>query len=193
MEKTVGITPYSVEIEEDGVKLQLTIIDTPGFGENINNEKHITDVLAYIEKQYDDALAEETRIKRNPKFQDNRIHALIYFIQPTGHALRELDIQFMQRVGPRVNIIPCIARSDTLTPPELKAFKSRVMEDFERHRIPYYNFPYDEEEDDPEVIEDNNELRALLPFSIVGSQEELLVNGRRVRCRKYPWGIVEGA
>jgi cell division control protein 11 len=27
-----------LELEEDGLKLSLTIIDTPGFGENINNE-----------------------------------------------------------------------------------------------------------------------------------------------------------
>jgi cell division control protein 11 len=41
-------------------------------------------ILRYIEQQYDDVLLEETRIKRNPKFQDHRIDALIYFIPPKG-------------------------------------------------------------------------------------------------------------
>lgn len=27
-----------VDLEEDGVRIALTIVDTPGFGENINNE-----------------------------------------------------------------------------------------------------------------------------------------------------------
>lgn len=44
------------------------------------------EIVAYLEKQYDDILAEESRIKRNPRFRDNRVHALLYFITPTGHA-----------------------------------------------------------------------------------------------------------
>ncbi|KAJ3333584.1 hypothetical protein HDU76_006325 [Blyttiomyces sp. JEL0837] len=189
--KTVAITPTTVEMEEDGLKLSLTIVDTPGFGDNINNEGSFHDILAYIEKQYDDILAEESRIKRNPKFQDNRVHSLLYFIQPTGHSLREIDIEFMRRLGPRVNVVPVIAKADSMIPTELAAFKKRIMEDIAYYKIPIYNFPYDEEEDDEETIEENNELRSLLPFSVVGSEEEVIVNGRRVRCRQYPWGLVE--
>ena len=48
--------------------------------------KSADELLRYIEQQYDEALMEETRIKRNPKFKDNRVHVLLYFIQPTGHA-----------------------------------------------------------------------------------------------------------
>ena len=44
------------------------------------------EIVGYLERQYDDILAEESRIKRNPRFRDNRIHALLYFIAPTGHA-----------------------------------------------------------------------------------------------------------
>jgi cell division control protein 11 len=44
------------------------------------------EIVGYLETQYDDILAEESRIKRNPRFRDNRIHALLYFISPTGHA-----------------------------------------------------------------------------------------------------------
>ena len=44
------------------------------------------EIVGYLERQYDDILAEESRIKRNPRFRDNRVHALLYFISPTGHA-----------------------------------------------------------------------------------------------------------
>jgi len=44
------------------------------------------EIVGYLDRQYDDILAEESRIKRNPRFRDNRIHALLYFIPPTGHA-----------------------------------------------------------------------------------------------------------
>lgn len=65
------------------------------------------------------------------------------------------------------------------------------MEDIAHYNIPVYNFPYDVEEDDDETIQDNSELRSLLPFAIVGSEEEIMVNGEAIRGRRYPWGIVE--
>jgi len=136
-------------------------------------------------------LAEQSRIKRNPRFRDNRVHALLYFIPPTGHALREMDILLMRQLAPRVNVIPVIGKADTLTPRELKAFKKRVMEDIEYYDIPIYNFPYDIEEDDEDTIEDNLELRSMLPFAIVGSEEEVEIDGQMVRGRVYPWGVVE--
>lgn len=65
------------------------------------------------------------------------------------------------------------------------------MEDIEHYNVPVYNFPYDVEEDDEDTIADNSELRAMLPFAIIGSEEEIEVGGELVRARRYPWGIVE--
>jgi cell division control protein 11 len=36
------------------------------------------------------------------------------------------------------------------------------MEDIEHYEIPIYNFPFDTEEDDDEVIAENSELRVCL-------------------------------
>ncbi|KAJ3365065.1 hypothetical protein GGF32_000245 [Allomyces javanicus] len=191
IEKTITINPITVEIEEDGMKMQLTVVDTPGFGDNIDNSSNFAEILGYIERQYDDVLAEESKIKRNPKFNDNRIHVLLYFIQPTGHSLREIDIELMKRLSARVNIIPCIAKADSLTPKELADFKKRIMEDIRYYGIQVYDFPFDEEDEDEETVEENMELRALLPFAVVGSDEEINVNGRLIRARQYPWGVVE--
>jgi cell division control protein 11 len=96
----------NIELEEDGVRISLTIVDTPGFGDNIgascssihpttsytcsfdptDNEFTFGEIVGYLERQYDDILAEESRIKRNPRFRDNRVHALLYFVTPSGHA-----------------------------------------------------------------------------------------------------------
>ncbi|KAF8760729.1 Septin-6 [Rhizoctonia solani] len=173
VEEGIRIKPVNVELEEDGTRIALTIVDTLDL------------------RQYDDILAEQSRIKRNPRFRDNRVHALLYFIPPTGHALREMDIELMRRLSPRVNVIPVIGKADSLTPSELKGFKKRVMEDIEYYGIPVYNFPYDVEEDDEETIQDNSELRAMLPFAIVGSGDEVEIDGQPVRARIYPWGVVE--
>lgn len=101
-----GLTWILLELEEDGIRIALTIVDTPGFGDNINNESayvHIhanlnlliplssfSEIMSYLERQYDDILAEQSRIKRNPRFKDNRVHALLYFIPPSGHAYASL-------------------------------------------------------------------------------------------------------
>ena len=80
-----GIVNGYVDLEEEGTRIALTVVDTPGFGDQIDNEACFAEVAGYLERQYDDILAEESRIKRNPRFRDNRVHALLYFITPTGH------------------------------------------------------------------------------------------------------------
>ena len=97
----------------------------------------------------------------------------------------------MKRLSPRVNVIPVIGKADALTPAELAESKKLVMEDIEHYRIPVYNFPYDIEEDDEDTVEENAELRGLMPFAIVGSEDVVDVGGKRIRARQYPWGIVE--
>jgi cell division control protein 11 len=116
---------------------------------------------------------------------------LLYFITPTGHGLRELDIELMKRLSPRVNVIPVIGKADSLTPAELAESKKLIMEDIEHYRIPVYNFPYDIEEDDEDTVEENAELRGLMPFAIVGSEDFVEIDNRKVRARQYPWGVVE--
>lgn len=85
-EPSVKIKPVTVELEldEEGTRVSLTIVDTPGFGDSVDNEASFGEISSYLERQYDDILAEESRIKRNPRFRDNRVHVLLYFVQPTG-------------------------------------------------------------------------------------------------------------
>uniref|UniRef100_A0A060TE32 ARAD1D04620p n=1 Tax=Blastobotrys adeninivorans TaxID=409370 RepID=A0A060TE32_BLAAD len=192
VERPVQVKTYHAELEEDdGTRIALTVVDTPGFGDNIDNQACFKKIVEYLETQYDEVLAEESRIRRNPRFKDNRVHACLYFIEPTGHGLRELDIELMKRLAERVNVIPVIGRSDQLTPSELANAKKMTMEDIQHHEIPIYSFPYDNEEDDAETIQENTELKEMLPFAIVASTETVEIKGQRVRARKYPWGIVE--
>lgn len=41
-------------------------------------------------------------------------------------SLKPLDIETMKRLGTRVNLIPVIAKADTITPTDLVALKAKV-------------------------------------------------------------------
>ena len=43
----------TVEIEERGVKLRLTVVDTPGFGDAIDNTDSFQQIIKYIDQQFD--------------------------------------------------------------------------------------------------------------------------------------------
>jgi septin 7 len=99
-----GLTNFSLDIEENGVRLRLTVVDTPGFGDFVNNDDRQVNlsnqsflalrdvfhsswkpIVENIEARFDSYLEQENRVNRL-KLVDNRVHACLYFIQPTGHA-----------------------------------------------------------------------------------------------------------
>lgn len=191
-ELPMSFTSHQVELEEDGVRISLTVVDTHNLDGCMNVSGAISECRKYIEQCYDEQLQEETRIKRNPKFQDNRVHLLLYFVEPTGHALGERDLEFMKVMAPLVNIVPVVGKADSLCPVELIQFRQRVMEDFQHHKIPIYDFPWDEEHDDAETIEDSKALRAMLPFRVIGAEGVYTVEGnKKARGRQYPWGVAQ--
>lgn len=123
--KTVSIQSISADIEENGVRLRLTVVDTPGFGDFVNNDDSWRPIVENIENRFDTYLESENKVNRM-NIVDNRVHACVYFIQPTGHSLKPLDIEVMRRLHTKVNLIPVIAKADTMTDEEIAHFKQRV-------------------------------------------------------------------
>ncbi|XP_064171300.1 neuronal-specific septin-3-like [Anguilla rostrata] len=187
--RTVEIKSVSHVIEEGGVKMTLTVIDTPGFGDQINNENCWEPVSKYISEQYEKFLKEEMNIARKKRIPDTRVHCCLYFISPTGHSLRQLDVEVMKRLSTVVNVVPVIAKSDTLTPEEKNEFKQRVRKELETSGIDFY--PQREFDEDMEDKNENNKIREAMPFAVVGSDREYQVNNKRVLGRKTAWGVVE--
>lgn len=54
------------------------------------------------------------------------IPSSFYPPSPFSCSLTPLDIEVMKRLGSRVNLIPVIAKADTLTPINLDKFKQNV-------------------------------------------------------------------
>ncbi|XP_041076152.1 septin-9-like isoform X4 [Polyodon spathula] len=187
--KTIEIKSVSHDIEEKGVRMKLTVIDTPGFGDHINNENCWQPIMKFINDQYENYLQEELNINRKRWIPDSRVHCCIYFIPPTGHCLRPLDVEFMRRLSKVVNIVPVIAKADTLTLEERDFFKQKIGEELRAHGIDVY--PQKEFDEDAEDCIINEKIREMIPFAVVGSDQEYQVNGRRTLGRKTKWGTIE--
>lgn len=131
-------------MQENNVKLRLNIVDTPGYGDLVNNENwcvpplptslwratnlaHSWDpIIKYIKDQHSAYLRKELTAMRDKYIVDTRIHCCLYFIAPTGHSLKAIDITVMKKLSEVVNVVPVIAKSDSLTLDEREAFKLRV-------------------------------------------------------------------
>nr|XP_034362421.1 septin-12 isoform X1 [Arvicanthis niloticus] len=143
MPQTLELHSVTHVIEEKGLKLKLTVTDTPGFGDQINNDK----------------------------------------------CLRPLDIEFLRRLCRTVNVVPVIARADSLTIEERDAFRSRIQQNLKTHCIDVYPQKCFDEDVNDRLL--NSKIREQIPFAVVGADREHIVNGRCVLGRKTKWGIIE--
>ncbi|XP_070778705.1 uncharacterized protein [Enoplosus armatus] len=187
--KTVKLHSVSHVIEEKGVKMKLTVIDTPGFGDQINNDNCWEPIEKHVNEQYEKYLREELHINRKRRILDSRVHCCVYFLPATGHRLRPIDVEFMKRLGKIVSIVPVIAKADTLTIEERQEFKERIRQDLAASGIRVY--PQREYDEDPEERILNDRIRESIPFAVVGTDKEHQVNGNKVLGRKTKWGIIE--
>ncbi len=103
--------------------------------------------------------------------------------------MKQLDIEVMKKLHDRVNLIPVIAKADTMTSDEIKAFKQAVLNVIADQKLQIYEFP-DIDDDDIENNRTNNILKSKLPFAIVGSNTIITADGKSFRGRQYPWGTV---
>jgi len=187
-EPEVRLKAHSYDLQESNVNLLLTLVDTVGYGDQINKEDSFNSIVNYIDNQFEAYLQEELKIKRNLNtYHDTRIHVCLYFITPNGHGLKSIDLVCMKKLDQKVNIIPVIAKADTINKNELAKFKAKIMSELKNNGVSIYQFPTDDET----VAEVNKEMNNCLPFAVVGSRETVKVGNKHVRARQYPWGVVQ--
>merc|ERR1711962_1987186 len=187
-EPSVKLNSHTYELEESGVKLKLTLCDTVGYGDQVNKEDSFKPIVDYIDAQFEAYLQEELKIKRNLNaYHDSRVHACLYFITPNGHGLKSIDLVCMKKLDSKVNIIPIIAKADTINKAELSKFKTKIMAELSNNGVQIYQFPTGEET----VAETNKQMNGILPFAVVGSNDFVKVGNKMVRARQYPWGVVQ--
>ncbi|KAI9256966.1 Septin-domain-containing protein [Sporodiniella umbellata] len=189
LSKTIEIEELRTIIVERNFEVNLNVIDTPGFGDYIDNYNSWTPIVSYIDDQHENYMRQEQQPDRK-EIRDRRVHACIYFIRPSGGRLKKLDIEVMKRLGSRVNLIPVISKADTFSSQELELFKERIRADIDANYIQIYQCPIESENES--VTQINKGLVTAMPFALIGSNEQCkLKDGRTVRGRAYDWGVAE--
>ncbi|KAL0962220.1 hypothetical protein UPYG_G00337240 [Umbra pygmaea] len=187
-EPQVKLRAQTYDLQESNVRLRLTVVNTVGFGDQMNKHDSFQPVVDYIDRQYETYLQEELKIKRSlHNYHDSRLHACLYFISPSGHSLKSLDLVTMKKLDSKVNIIPVIAKADTISKSELHKFKIKIMSELVSNGVQIYQFPLDDET----VASVNTTMNGHLPFAVVGSTEEVMLGSKMVKARQYPWGVVQ--
>ncbi|CAF0809831.1 unnamed protein product [Brachionus calyciflorus] len=187
--ENVDLKSNTFELSEKNVNLKLTIIETCGYGDQIDKSNSHQEILNYLDKQYESFLQEELSLNRNiHQINDKLVHLCLYFISPTGHSLKAIDLNTMKALDSKVNIIPIIAKADTICKNELLHFKQRIMNEIFKNSINIYQFPTNE--NDSCVNNQNLIANSLYPLAVIGSNEIVKFGNKQVRGRQYEWGIV---
>lgn len=179
------IDERTIELEENKVKLLLRCVETPGFSGFTSFTK---DIVQYINSKFEHYFVQEIHEPRS-RIVDERVHCCLYLIQPSGQ-MKQIDIELMKAIHEKVNIIPLIAKADTLTPEECQKFKYKVLETLERNKIKIYQFD-EEQEEDEEKAKLMKELKSRAPFAVIGSNVTAECSGEIRRIRKHPWGTID--
>lgn len=176
-------------MEEKFFKVNLTVVDCPGFGDYVNNRDAWQPIVEFLDDQHESYMRQEQQPDRQNKV-DLRVHACLYFLRPTGHTLKPLDIECMKKLGSRVNLIPVIAKADTMTPADLSRFKERIRACIAAQGIQIFSPPIDE--DDAPAAEHARLLMDAMPYAVIGSDKDVQTpDGRIVKGRQYSWGVAE--
>ncbi|XP_036165190.1 septin-14 [Myotis myotis] len=184
----VELKIQTYQLQESNVQLKLTVVTTVGYGDQMNKEASYQPIVSYIDAQFEAYFQEELKIKRSfADYHDTRIHVCLYFIAPTGHSLKALDLLTLKNIDSKVNIIPLIAKADTISKNDLQTFKSKIMNELISKGIQIYQFPID----DKTTAQMNSSMNEHLPFAVVGCMDEVKVGKRMVRGRLYPWGVLQ--
>lgn len=73
---------------------------------------------------------------------DGRVHCCLYFVSPNFKGLRPIDIAAMKGIGNKCNLVPIIAKADTLSATELTALKTIIRETLKAHNVMTFDKVY---------------------------------------------------
>jgi septin family protein len=183
-----------------GNKLALHIVDTPGYmtfkEEQQSSQKVFEDAQKYVKDQLEHWYGQEESVDQLPveERDDARVHACLYFIAP--HRMKPIDITYMSYLQEYTNIVPILAKADTLTTREQEDQKQEVLNSIASGKINIFR-PLEEEVGKLKAITPHSprpsseRMRTFPPYAVIGCSDEIEKDGKTVRGRQYPYGFAE--
>lgn len=113
-------------------------MDCPGYGDSIDSTAWIDEIKEHLRTGY----SAHYEALGNPPIQDSSkgglqhdglVHVCLYFI--AAHRLKGVDLEFMRRLEPHVNLVPIIAKADTMTLAERDAFRRLVLSELKQSGV----------------------------------------------------------
>lgn len=160
----------STTFSEEEVSMKVTVIETIKFGGRIKNKLCWYPLCSIIDRMNFLRVFQQEQPHRRGKELQDLIHVCIFFITPSTNGLSEIDIQAMQELGSRVNLIPVISKADSYTSEEIFEYKKMIRQGCEENSIKVYS-PATE-----------------FPYTLVGASNE---GGMILRGRRHNQGIVQ--
>lgn len=114
--QTVRIEEIGVfTLPADNLDIDVHLYDSPGYGDQINNQHAIDEVKAFLlgAHQHWVRINGNHMTERERNELDGRMHLLFYFVAP--HRMKEIDREFLIQLSGLANIVPVISKSDTMT------------------------------------------------------------------------------
>ncbi|KAL4481531.1 hypothetical protein ABPG74_007620 [Tetrahymena malaccensis] len=197
------IRPTTTEIierkavrKENGITLNLNMIDTPGYDADTKIIQWQEKIISYITSKFEThkQVKKEQEKKESSKqqeVQDERVHGCLYFLG--GPRISKVDLDNLQKIQEYVTIIPILARGDSYTPEEVVQYKKQLRKDADENKIIFFD-PSEVFKGQPEKL--NKLLKSpfgpVPPFLIISSVKQIKKSDNQVFYgREYKWGICD--
>ncbi|OWB81051.1 hypothetical protein B5S32_g5397 [[Candida] boidinii] len=186
-QKTTSICIHKLKLEEGDYNMDLNIIDTPGYGDLIDNRFCWYGPAKYIDDQFRLVIRQELQPLRE-NLKHTEVNLCLYFLNYSSRGLNALDLQAIKKLAERVNLIPIVSKVDSCTKIEIENFKKKVQNTLINQKIkvcPFLQF---------ESIEIDKDFRSQIPFSIINSKQPLtgsINSNNNIRGRNYNWGFAQ--
>ena len=187
--------------DENGVKIDIGIIDTPGFGRNLDLKSWYKIVKKEIVSRFDNYKQQKREIDQkniggnfdeilNDEI-DCRIHLILYFTSSTTINLEESNyIKKLTRIS---NTLPIFSKGDYHTQGEIIKLKARIMRESAKHGCRWFNCE-ESLKDYPDKLELmlKSTLGACPPFLVINANDVIINEDmKRLHGRKYSWGVCD--
>ncbi|PSR78721.1 Septin-domain-containing protein [Coniella lustricola] len=116
-------------------------IDTPGYSGGLSSMESITPVVRYVESHLEtvqsNTLSDPELLNMLGGDGGNQVDLVLYLIH---NKLQPADINYLQLLSPLTNIIPLLARADTMSPETIRQSKERIRSELKDANVRPFSF-----------------------------------------------------